>query len=246
MTSVDTRLNQQITIHQEIFSLPIITHLASIQIQRFPEIVELFTKEKFEIMTGSAGEQLDDRTLYERQKQWLTCEDYDPAPTIVADGLQIPENIGSVLRLADASGSKNVIFINDSDDQCLNRVRRTARNCDALIPWEFTTPESFLKQHLSCLPTLIAIELTNRSTNVFETSLPTECTFAIGNERHGVTPKILEHCQQAVQIPMYGVNGSMNVTHALAIVLFEWRRQHSASPAPSHHQNQSTIMLVNP
>ncbi|WP_373693577.1 hypothetical protein [Limnofasciculus baicalensis] len=57
---------------------------------------------------------------------------------------------------------------------------------------------------------------------------------------------MLEHCQQAVQIPMYGVNGSMNVTHALAIVLFEWRIQHSTSPVPSHNQNQSKIMLVNP
>lgn len=197
-------------------------------------------------MTGSAGEQLDGRTLYERQKRLRAAEDYAPAPTIVADGLQIPENIGSVLRLADAGGSKNVIFINDSDDQCLNRVRRTARNCDALIPWEFTTPECFLKHSLSSLPTLIAIELTNRSTNVFETCLPIQCSFAIGNERHGVSSTILDHCQQAVHIPMYGVNGSMNVTHALAIVLFEWRRQHSVSPAPSYHQNQSGILLANP
>ena len=179
------------------------------------------------MLTGSAGEQLDSGILYERQKKLRDSLHYFPAPIIVADGLQIPENIGGVLRLADAGGSKDVIFINNPEDQCLNRIRRTARNCDALIPWKFTTPESFLKEYLSSLPPLIAIELTNLSTSIFETSLPTQCTLVIGNERHGVSATLLEKCQKAVHIPMYGVNGSMNVTHALAIVLFEWRRQHS-------------------
>jgi len=27
---------------------------------------------------------------------------------------------------------------------------------------------------------------------------------------------------------MFGVNGSMNVTHALAVALFEWRRRHTS------------------
>ncbi len=184
---------------------------------------------------GYAGEQLDGQTLYKRQQHLRDCFKYSPAPTIVADHLRLPENIGSVLRLADAGGSQKVIFINDPSDQNLNRVRRTARSCDALVYWEFSSYEDFLSKHVCCLPTLIAIELTSTSTSIFETALPTQCCFLIGNERHGISPTLLKQCQQAIHIPMYGVNGSMNVTHALAIVLFEWRRQSSALQTVSNN-----------
>ena len=181
------------------------------------------------MVIGSAGEQLDGQQLYERQKKLLTSSTYSPAPMIVADHLSIPENIGSVLRLADAVGSKGVIFINDSGDQNLGRVRRTARSCETVVKWKLKTFVDFLEQDLSGVDPLVAIELTRCSKSIFETILPPDCTFIIGNERHGISAGLLEKCQQAVHIPMYGVNGSMNVTHALAIVLFEWRRQQEIS-----------------
>ncbi|MBI3915340.1 MAG: hypothetical protein HY327_14280 [Chloroflexi bacterium] len=60
-----------------------------------------------------------------------------------------------------------------------------------------------------------------------ECQLPKPCAFLIGNERGGIPASILAECQRAIQIPMYAVNGSMNVPDALAIARFEWRRQHS-------------------
>jgi len=173
----------------------------------------------------SVGTQLDGQTLYRRQKYLRDTFKYPPAPVIVGDNLRIPENIGSVLRLADAAGSKKVILINNQNDQNLNRIRRTARNCDVLVEWESITYDRFLNDHIPYLPPLIAIEITSASTSIFETALPTQCCLVIGNEKHGISPILLEQCQQAVHIPMFGVNSSINVTHALAIVLFEWRRQ---------------------
>lgn len=149
-----------------------------------------------------------------------------PGPLIIAAGLQILENIGSVLRIADAAGSPRVLFVNADTPQERKRIQRTARNCDALIEWEFWTPAQFLEQ-CAKLPPLIALELTDASTNIFETALPDPCALIIGSERRGIPAPLLAQCQRAIHIPMYGVNGSMNVTHALAIALFEWRRQHA-------------------
>ena len=69
------------------------------------------------------GEQLDSQVLYERQKALRAGKKYFPAPTIIAAGLQVPENMGSVLRLADAAGSQRVIFINDHDTFHTNQKR---------------------------------------------------------------------------------------------------------------------------
>lgn len=175
------------------------------------------------------GEQLDSQALYERQKTLRARQTYLPGPTIVAAGLQVPENIGSVLRLADAAGSQRVIFTNNADTaHQQRRIHRTARNCEVLVAWEFWTQAKFIELNDSFQP-LIALELTTDSTSIFENAFPDKCAFIIGSERYGIPPLLLAKCQQAVHIPMYGVNGSMNVTHALAVALFEWRRQHSAS-----------------
>lgn len=173
------------------------------------------------------GKQLDSQVLYERQKQLRESGMILPGPTIVAAGLTTPENMGMVLRLADAAGVARVFFVN-SETPNLARIRKTARNTDTFIDWQVIDSESFLRLVLTReLPSLVAVELTTRSTNLFDTPLPDECTLVIGSEQHGIPAPLLNVCQQAVHIPMFGVNGSINVTHALAIALFEWRRQQS-------------------
>jgi tRNA G18 (ribose-2'-O)-methylase SpoU len=179
------------------------------------------------------GDQLEGQVLYERQKHVRQSKIYLPGPTILAAGLRVPENIGSVFRLADAAGSEKVVFIIDNHHSYpLARIRRTARSCEAIVKWEFWRQEQFFERIISLHP-LIALELTTHSTNIFESHLPNPCAFLIGNERHGIPSILLSKCQRAVHIPMYGVNGSMNVTHALAIALFEWRRQHTATEKKS-------------
>jgi len=173
------------------------------------------------------GHQLEGRALYERQKAFRASQTFVPAPPIVAAGLQLPVNMGSLLRLADAAGSQQVIFAGTkSSPSMLTGLRRTASNCDTLVDWKICPMDDFIQQAESFQP-LVALELTNESHNLYEIELPQHCTFVIGSERYGIPDSILALCQQAVYIPMYGVNGSMNVTHALAIALFEWRRQHS-------------------
>lgn len=171
------------------------------------------------------GHQLEGRVLYERQKKLGASQTLAPAPVIIAAGLQLPVNMGSLLRLADAVGTAQVIFAGTkSSPAMLTGLRRTASNCDTLIDWKFCPLDEFIEQAESFQP-LIALELTSESHNLFEVELPSQCAFVIGSERYGIPDPLLAHCQQAVHIPMYGVNGSMNVTHALAIALFEWRRQ---------------------
>ncbi len=173
-----------------------------------------------------AGEQIASQLLYERQKALRSNHANLPGPTVVADGLQTPENVGGVLRLADAAGSVKVIFLHDGNPTAypLHRIQRTARNTAVFVVCEFWTQAKFLAESHTLQP-LLALEITTASTNIFETVLPLRCTFVIGNERHGIASSLLAQCQRAVHIPMVGVNGSMNVTHALAVALFEWRRQ---------------------
>lgn len=176
---------------------------------------------------SNAGKQLDSKTLFERQRAFREAGNFIPGPAIVALGLTVPENHGMVLRLADAAGAARVIFVNEQAP-VRARLRKTARNADNLVPWQVVSMASFM-QEIETLAPLIAVELTTQSTNLFKTQLPKTCTLVVGSEQYGIADEVLEKCQSAVHIPLYGVNSSMNVTHALAIALFEWRRKMSIS-----------------
>ena len=177
----------------------------------------------------TAGRQIKSDDLYERQKQFLSDKAYLPGPVVVSAGLRTPENIGSVLRLADAAGCKRVLFIetDESSLQANKKLTRIARSVDKHLEIEQLSLKEFL-QRSEKLPPLIAIELTSTSTSLFDNSFEGEVGFVIGNERNGIPEPVLEKCDSAIHIPMYGINGSMNVSHALAITLFEWRRQQTS------------------
>ena len=169
------------------------------------------------------GNQLDGQDLYKRQKALRSSPGYVQGPVVVAAGLEMAENAGAVLRLADAAGCARVIFVHRFAYK-QKRLRKTARNCMELVDWDVWEIEKFLEE-AGTLPPLIALELTTASQNIFTTKLPRKCGIVIGSERNGIPDAILERCLHAIHIPMFGVNGSMNVTHALGIGLFEWRRQ---------------------
>jgi len=75
---------------------------------------------------------------------------------------------------------------------------------------------------------IIAIELTDMSLSLdgIGSYLPMYCCLVVGNESHGISQEVLDLCTHAVEIPMWGINNSLNVSHALAIVLWEWSRRH--------------------
>ena len=173
----------------------------------------------------NAGIALDSETLYQQQQHIIKPS----GCTIIAVDLQTPSNIGSIYRLADASAATKIIFIDKTGRSFSNNktVARTSRNTCKNVVTEYWDHEKFHADYQS-LPTLIALELTSQAESLFSATLPKACSLLVGSERYGISDAILNKCHSAVKIPMFGNNGSMNVSHALAICLYEWHRQHTA------------------
>ncbi|TKG92464.1 TrmH family RNA methyltransferase [Puteibacter caeruleilacunae] len=144
-------------------------------------------------------------------------------PIVIGWRINTPNNIGSIIRLADNVGASRVIIVNN-DPKRASSIKKTAGNSYDKMPWEFCTEEEFF----ALIPPqyqLVAIETADRSTNIFTTSLPINIGIMVGAEKHGIPESVLEKCHQVVHIPMTGNCKSMNVSHALAVALFEWQRQ---------------------
>lgn len=168
----------------------------------------------------NSGKQIKGQALYNQQQLNKNLN----GPTIICDGLQSPENLGSILRVADAAGSQKIILLDSGLDLNHKKLSKLARSTDRHLTIEHSTLEEFITNRHQ-FSALYALEITDKSFDVFKSDITACDGFVLGHEAGGVRDELLSLCDMAIHLPMYGVNGSMNISHALAVYLFEWRRQ---------------------
>ena len=176
---------------------------------------------ELDFMSKQPGKQLEGEELYIKQKK--ACN-FSNNITTIAVNIKTPENMASIFRVADAAGCKNILLVDCLEIYNSRRFEKIARATEKFLNITQLTIDEFIRMQTEYQP-LYAVEITSSSTNIFQNELPDKCSFVIGNERHGISKKILDICKTSIHIPMFGNNGSMNVSHALILVLYEWRRQ---------------------
>lgn len=167
------------------------------------------------------------RTMETNSVVFFNAQSYQELPNkpiIAAWQIINPENIGNLIRLADNVGAEDVYILGEDFHLRMSSIRKTAGLSFNHVQLSFITPENFFSR-LNPEYQLVAIETSNESTNIFTTDLPEKIVFLLGNERNGLPDDLLDKCNSQVHIPMTGKCKSMNVSHALAVALFEWQRQ---------------------
>lgn len=136
-------------------------------------------------------------------------------------------NVGAILRSSEAVGIKNIILQGITPKPPRFEIDKTSLGALNGLAWEYTQDAT---QHLALLKKegyhLYALELTQSSSNIFQTRLEFPAVLIVGNEREGVENDILNMCKGTLEIPMYGEHvHSLNVSNATAVALYEFRRQ---------------------
>lgn len=175
---------------------------------------------------SSAGQQLGHNATEQKAVRRA-----NNGPRLVAVGLSSLDNIGMLFRIADAVGVRELIFV-DAPDIAGRKVRRVARHTVRSTPHQQLSRDVFFT-HIDRLQPLVALEITTTSRDLYTDELPANVTLVVGNEQNGIPAQVLAVCQQAVHIPMFGQNSSMNVATAAGIALYEWHRQHRTTPPPN-------------
>lgn len=143
---------------------------------------------------------------------------------LVLDGIEKPGNLGAILRIADAANITAVICCDTKTDIYNPNVIRSSVGC------LFTTQIVVCGKE-ECLDYLqqnkIEIYTTslNSAKNYLECNYKNASAFVFGTEATGVTSFWEENSTHNIIIPMYGQNDSLNVSNAVAIILFEALRQ---------------------
>jgi 23S rRNA (guanosine2251-2'-O)-methyltransferase len=143
---------------------------------------------------------------------------------IILDNVMDTYNIGSVFRLADAVAAEKVILCGETETPPHTRIKKASINTTEWVTWQYfadaKTAISNLRSQISNLK-IIAIEQSTKSVQYDKANYSFPIALVVGHESNGVSKEILDLCDQIVEIPMWGVNKSLNVMVSLGIVLFK-------------------------
>ncbi|MEG0561042.1 MAG: RNA methyltransferase, partial [Cetobacterium sp.] len=144
---------------------------------------------------------------------------------VVLNRVSDPGNLGTIIRIADAAGFKDIVLTKGSVD-CYNEktVRSTMGSILAMnisyIDEDKLVP--FLKEHGY---KIVVTALEDDSIPYTKLNLVEKNAFIFGNEGDGVSKDIIKSSDEKVIIPIYGTAESLNVAMATGIVLYEVRNK---------------------
>lgn len=146
------------------------------------------------------------------------------ALVVVAEAVEKPGNLGTILRSADAAKVHAVIICDRCTDIHNPNVVRASTGTLFSMPVIETDSESAIKflreRDFSILAaTPHAPQLHS------EVALTGNVAIAVGTEQYGLSERWMEAADLRVRIPMFGMADSLNVAAATTIVLFEAVRQ---------------------
>lgn len=148
---------------------------------------------------------------------------------VIADDVELPINVGSLFRIADALGVEKLYLTGISPSPPNRKIRKSSRATEQAVAYEYQASALEVVLQLRAAGyTILALELTTHSRDL-RTWAPdgsTKLALIVGNENRGVSQTVLAAADATLHIPMRGQNSSMNVTTACAIALFELTRHY--------------------
>jgi 23S rRNA (guanosine2251-2'-O)-methyltransferase len=153
-----------------------------------------------------------------------TIESEETSFVLLLDGVQDPQNLGAVLRVADGFGADLVVLPSHDSAGITPAVVKASAGA---TEWVAVAQVTNLSRAIEALQArqfwvygadgegdpLDAIDLTGK------------VAIVLGNEGKGIRRNVLDHCDRKVAIPMQGRLESLNVSTAAAVFGWEILRQ---------------------
>lgn len=139
---------------------------------------------------------------------------------IVLDGVEIPGNIGTIIRSADGAGANGIIICNRRARLTHPKILKGSQGACFKIPIvECEVAEAvnwFEKNGFK-----VYLTDTSARSSYFEYDYKGKVAFVAGSERYGITQEWYNMNHTKISIPMLGSCDSLNVAVSASIVLYE-------------------------
>lgn len=156
-------------------------------------------------------------------------------------------NIGGLFRLADALAIEKMYLVGDTEIPPNSRIKKASIGTDKVVDWQYCrtvkeTIDDFSKFQIprskqfpisNCqfpnqspvssnhFPiSIVAVEQHLNAVAYTQAEYKLPLALIFGNESYGILPETLKLVDQIVEIPMWGINKSLNVIVSAAIVSY--------------------------
>ena len=147
---------------------------------------------------------------------------------IILDNVLDTYNIGSIFRLADAVAAQKIFLCGQTEIPPNHRIKKASIETWKWVTWQYapTALEAIakLKTENKKLK-VICVEQDPRSVSYPEMKVEFPIAVVVGNETYGISKEVLRMADEIVEIPMFGVNKSLNVMVSCGIVLYEMMKK---------------------
>jgi RNA methyltransferase, TrmH family len=157
------------------------------------------------------------------KQKWSTLAEIDlrTSKTIIAlDEIADPGNLGTIIRTADACGVTSVILLdNCTDPYDPSSIRASMGALFNMAMIKCTLEDFSVWKKSSGIQMYGAAGGTKN--DYHNTRYVHPLVLLMGSERHGLSDRHLDICDQVVSIPMAGKSDSLNLAMAAGIILYE-------------------------
>ena len=151
----------------------------------------------------------------------------EKALILVLDGIQDPQNLGSIIRTANASGVQGIIIPKDRAVGVTSTVVKASAGATEHTPvakvTNIATTLKTLKEEGIWIVGACGGEKMSLYADDFDATM--DLAVVIGGEGKGIRPLVKKQCDFLVSIPMQGEVESLNAAISASIILYELVRR---------------------
>lgn len=141
---------------------------------------------------------------------------------LILDNVLDTYNIGSLFRLADAVAAEKIFLCGECETPPSTRITKAAIDTEKWVAWEyrktaFDVAEELKKQGVM----IVSLEQDEKSLPYDKIDYKFPIAIVVGNETYGVSEKVRQSSDVIAEIPMHGINVSLNVVISTGILVYE-------------------------
>lgn len=145
---------------------------------------------------------------------------------VALDGVQGPFNVGGIVRSAAAYRAEHLWLTDTATGLENTKTHKTALGTDRYLTIErLADAATIVDAAHSAGYRVIGVELTTDARPLHELDLAGDVCLMVGHEDRGLSKAALSACDAFGFLPQLGKVGSLNVTTAASIAIYEWARQ---------------------
>ena len=144
---------------------------------------------------------------------------------VLLENIRSLHNVGSVFRIADGAGWDKVVLTGYTGTPPDRRIEKVSLGAEEFIAWEQAVdPVEAVQKYKDAGYQILALEQTSQSVDLFEFKGGSDkFLLVLGNEVEGVSLDLLKLADHHLEIPMHGQKGSLNVSVAAGVAMFDLR-----------------------